>query len=147
MRKAILLLFLFCNGWVAQAQYKAIVGGTLINSNGAQPIVDATVLIHNNKIEKIGKAGKVKLPEGTQIIDAKGKYLIPGLIDAHVHFFQSGGLYTRPDAIDLRKVFGYEEELALIKERLPRTFASYLSAGVTAVADVGGPMLNFEIRS
>jgi len=147
MRKAFLLLLLTSSGWLAQAQYKAIVGGTLINSNGDKPIENSTVLINNNKIEKIGKTGKVKLPEGTEIIDAKGKYLIPGLIDSHVHFFQSGGLYTRPDAIDLRKVFSYEEELAMIKERLPRTFASYLSAGVTAVADVGGPMLNFDIRS
>lgn len=147
MKKVIVLLLLLSGGLVTQAQYKAIVGATLINSNGEKPLENATVLINNNKIEKIGKAEKVKLPEGTEIIDAKGKYLIPGLIDAHVHFFQSGGLYTRPDAIDLREVFSYEQELALIKERLPRTFARYLSAGVTAVADVGGPMLNFDIRA
>lgn len=147
MKKITLLSVILLIGLVAQAQYKAFVGGTLINSNGDKPIENATILINNNTIEKVGKAGKVKLPDGTHVIDVNGKYLIPGLIDSHVHFFQSGGLYTRPDAIDLRNVFGYEQELALIQERLPHTFASYLSAGVTAVADVGGPMLNFDIRS
>lgn len=147
MKKITLLSIILLVGWTAQAQYKALVGGTLINSNGDKPVENAVVLIHNNKIEKTGKAGKVKLPEGTKVIDVTGKYLIPGLIDSHVHFFQSGGLYTRPDAIDLRNVFGYDQELELIQERLPNTFASYLRAGVTAVADVGGPMLNFDIRS
>jgi len=145
-----LLLFFFTIlflGHGLKAQQKAFVGGTLINSNGDKPMTDAVVLIRDNRIEKTGKQGKIKIPEGAEIIDIKGKYIIPGLIDSHVHFFQSGGIYTRPDAIDLREVMPYEEELNQIKQRLPRTFASYLSAGVTAVADVGGPMLNFEIRS
>lgn len=145
-----LLLFLFALlpfSLTSHAQYKAIVGATLINSNGDKPLNDAVILIKDNRIEKTGKAGKIKIPEGAIIIDAKGKYVIPGLIDSHVHFFQSGGLYTRPDAIDLREMMPYQEELSQIKARLPRTFASYLRAGVTAVADVGGPMLNFEIRS
>lgn len=131
----------------SHAQYKAIVGATLINSNGDKPLNDAVIIIKDNRIEKTGKAGKVKIPGGAVIIEAKGKYIIPGLIDSHVHFFQSGGLYTRPDAIDLREMMPYQEELNQIKARLPRTFASYIRAGVTAVADVGGPMLNFEIRS
>jgi len=63
----------------------------------------------------------------------------PGLVDAHVHFFQSGGAYTRPDAVDLRKVRPYEREIALLKAALPRTFARYLLCGVTSVVDVGGP--------
>jgi len=147
MRKFVLLFTAVLFGWGAQAQYKALVGGTLINSNGDKPLEDAIVLISKNKIEKVGKRGKVKLPEGTQAIDVTGKYLVPGLIDSHVHFFQSGGLYTRPDAIDLRKVVGYEEEQAQIRKSLPSTFVRYLAAGITAVADVGGPMSNFDVRT
>jgi len=45
--------------------------------------------------------------------------VIPGLVDAHVHFFQSGGLYTLPDAIDLRTRMPYAQEVARIKQRLP----------------------------
>src|SRR5262249_40168073 len=83
---------------------------------------------------------------GASVVDLRGKWIVPGLIDAHVHFFQSGGLYTRPDAIDLRNVRSYTDELAWIKRRLPNTFARYLACGVTSVVDVGGPMWNFEVR-
>ncbi|MCB0487897.1 MAG: amidohydrolase family protein [Cyclobacteriaceae bacterium] len=146
MRTIILILTLQLFAFMSTAQHKAIVGGYLINSNGAKPVEESVILINGSTIEKVGKSGKVKIPADAEIIDAKGKYIIPGLIDSHVHFFQSGGLYTRPDAIDLRTVTPYKEEIEHIKKKLPRTFASYLAAGVTAVADVGGPMLNFDIR-
>lgn len=146
MKKLLLLpLILFVSYSFGQT-YKAFVNATLVNSNGDKPLANSVIIIKDNRIEKVGKNGKVKIPPGAEIIDVQGKYIIPGLIDSHVHFFQSGGLYTRPDAVDLREVMPYAEELNQIKKRLPRTFASYLRAGVTAVADVGGPMLNFEIR-
>jgi cytosine/adenosine deaminase-related metal-dependent hydrolase len=72
--------------------------------------------------------------------------VIPGLIDAHVHFSQSGGLYTRPDIIDLRSRRSYEKEMEWIKQRLPFTFERYLLSGITSVVDCGGPMWNFEMR-
>lgn len=146
MRTIILILTLQLFAFAVAAQHKAIVGGYLINSDGSKPIEESVILINGSTIEKLGKTGKVKIPANAEMIDAKGKYIIPGLIDSHVHFFQSGGLYTRPDAIDLRTVKSYEQEIEHIKKKLPRTFASYLAAGVTAVADVGGPMLNFDIR-
>ena len=43
-------------------------------------------------------------------IDGSGKWLIPGLVDAHIHLFQSGGIYTRPDIVDLREFKPYREE-------------------------------------
>jgi len=146
VKKFALLLSLFSITGNLLAQYKALSGATLINSNGSKPIANSVVLINGNRIDKIGKSGKVKIPADAQIIDLSGKYIIPGLIDSHVHFFQSGGLYTRPDAIDLRSITPYEKEIEEIKSRIPHTMASYLAAGVTGVADVGGPMLNFEIR-
>src|SRR5262249_9315351 len=79
------------------------------------------------------------------IVDGRGRWVMPGLIDAHVHFFQSGGAYTRPDAIDLRAHRSYEKEIAGIKERLPQTFARYLLCGITSVVDAGGPMWNCEV--
>ncbi len=145
--KKVLFVIVLLSALTSEAQYTALVGGTLVNSNGDRPIVDAVVILKNNMIDKIGKLGKIKIPEGSEVVDTKGKFIIPGLIDSHVHFFQSGGIYTRPDAIDLREVMTYEDELNQISARLPRTFASYLSAGVTSVADVGGPMLNFDIRA
>ena len=103
---------------------KAIVGATLVNTNGKKPIKNAVILVEGSKIIKVGTGRKVKIPKGAEIIDAKGKWIIPGLVDAHIHFFQSAGLYTRPDVIDLRKFVAYEEEeLAQIRENLPDTFA------------------------
>jgi imidazolonepropionase-like amidohydrolase len=81
------------------------------------------------------------------MVHASGKWVIPGLIDAHVHFGQSGGLYTRPDIIDLRSIRPYADEIARIKTKLPETFARYLASGVTGVVDVGGPMWTFDARA
>ncbi len=80
----------------------------------------------------------MKVPPKARPIDVSGKWIIPGLIDAHVHFFQSGGVYTRPDVIDLRAHRPYEQELTWIKQRLPYTFQRYLCSGITSAVDVGG---------
>ena len=64
----------------------------------------------------------------------------PRPLDAHVHFFLSGGLYTRPDVVDLREVRPYPEEIVGIRARIDRTLARYLASGVTAVLDAGGPL-------
>jgi imidazolonepropionase-like amidohydrolase len=135
--------------WVlpAAAQPTAFVGGTVVNPEGAPIVEDATVVVEDGRITAVGPRADVDVPDDATVIDAGGKYLIPGLTDGHVHFFQSGGLYTRPDAIDLRAVRPYAEELALIKERLPDTFARYLRSGITSVVDVGGPMWNLDVRA
>ncbi len=141
-----LLLFTFSQIY-AQSSVKAIVGGTLVNPGGAATIKNSVVLIEGNVIIKVGKKNEVKIPAGAEIIDAEGKWIILGLIDSHVHFFQSGGLYTRPDVIDLRKHVPYaEQELVQIRERLPDTFARYIRCGITSVVDVGGPFWNFKVR-
>ena len=129
------------------AQSTAFVGGTVVNPEGAPVVEDATVVVEEGRIAAVGPQAEVDVPASATVIDAAGKYLIPGLTDGHVHFFQSGGLYTRPDAIDLRAVRPYDEELALIKERLPDTFARYLRSGITSVVDVGGPMWNLDVRA
>jgi len=118
-----------------------------VNTNGSKPIKNAVVLVENSKITKVGNAKKVKIPKGAEIIKAEGKWIIPGLVDTHIHFFQSAGLYTRPDVIDLRKVVPYEEEeLAQIRENLHDTFARYIRCGITTVVDVGGPFWNYDVR-
>lgn len=131
----------------AKASMTAITGGTVISVNGDAPVEDAVILIEGNRIKRLGRAGQVKIPKEARRIDAKGKWIIPGLIDAHVHFFQSGGLYTRPDVVDLRKRVPYaDHEMEKIHANLQSTFARYLRSGITSVADVGGPFWNFEVR-
>jgi imidazolonepropionase-like amidohydrolase len=96
-----------------------------------------TVLVIDGKISSIDKDRQYKLPEGTTIIEGAGKYLIPGFTDAHVHFFQSGGIYARPDAIDLRKIRPYSEEIKWTHHHMDDLLRRYLSAGITSVIDVG----------
>ena len=129
----------------ALADGLAIVGATVVDGTAA-PIPDAVVLIRGDRIQAVGARAQVALPKGITIVDGRGKWVAPGLVDAHVHFFQSGSAYTRPDVVDLRKLRPYEREIALLKAALPRTFARYLLCGVTSVVDVGGPFWNFEVR-
>lgn len=69
--------------------YKAIVGGTVITmrdaDNQQEVIENAVVLIKDNKIEAIGKVDEMEIPKSALVIDAKGKTVIPGLIDTHAH--------------------------------------------------------------
>ncbi|MBI4472155.1 MAG: amidohydrolase family protein [Acidobacteria bacterium] len=128
------------------ASVTVIRGATVINGTGRPALRNAAILIDGGRIREIGRQGDIKTPARARVLDMRGKWIIPGLIDAHVHFFQSAGIYTRPDVVDLRKWRPYEQELEWIKERLPFTFERYLLSGITGVVDVGGPMWNFEVR-
>ena len=64
----------------------AITNVTVIDITGAPPRAGLTVVINSNRIKTIGKAGYVRIPRDAQIVDGRGKYLIPGLWDMHVHF-------------------------------------------------------------
>jgi imidazolonepropionase-like amidohydrolase len=124
----------------------ALVNGTLINPGTAKIMPNALVVIEGDHINAVGDQATAVSTKGAQIVDCKDKFILPGYIDTHVHFFQSGGLFTRPDAVDLTSVRSYKDEIALIKKNLPDTFRRYLRCGITSVVDIGGPMWNFEMR-
>jgi imidazolonepropionase-like amidohydrolase len=124
----------------------ALVGATLFDGTGGDPIPDAVVVIERDRIRAAGTRANAPVPAGARVIDVTGRWIVPGLIDAHVHFFQSGGLYTRPDIADLRRVRPYADEYASIRTDLDDTFRRYLVTGVTSVVDMGGPMWNFDVR-
>ena len=133
---------------LAADKITAIVGGTLIHPEqpGAPAEKDVTVIISGDRIQSVGPSKTTPLPKGATVIKAQGKWILPGLIDSHVHFFQSGDPFTRPDAIDATKIVPYAKEVARNKARLPATFKVWLASGVTSVADVGGPFWNFDAR-
>ena len=149
MRAVLAVLFTALSALASDADGRitALVGGTVIDGTGAEPLPDALVLIDGTRIAAVGPRSTTAAPGGARVIDTRGKWIIPGLIDAHIHFFQSGGLYTRPDIIDLRGVRSYADESASIRRRLPVTLARYLASGVTSVVDVGGPYSNFAVRA
>ncbi|MGH7539938.1 MAG: amidohydrolase family protein, partial [Gemmatimonadota bacterium] len=78
------------------------------------------------------------VPEGAETRDVSGRYLTPGLIDAHVHFSQTGWHDGRPDGIDARALYPYDALVTELRTNPGRFFDSYLCAGVTGVFDVGG---------
>lgn len=130
----------------ASGEKISLAGGTVINPRDGRIIPKAVVLISGDTIEQVAPASETKAPADARVIDCAGKFILPGYIDTHVHFFQSGGLFARPDVVDLNQVRPYAEEIASVKRNLADTFARYLRSGITSVIDVGGPMWNFEVR-
>ena len=86
----------------------AIVGGTVIHPqrDAARAIApNSVILIADGRISAVGPADSVAIPAGATVVDARGKWIVPGLIDAHVHFFQSGisiFAFTLPLSLDQR---------------------------------------------
>ena len=138
-------LFAFCPT-VARAEKIALTGGTLINPGNNQILQETTIVIDSERIVASGDAKSVAVPKEARVIDCKGKFILPGYIDTHVHFFQSGGLFTRPDVVDLTKVRPYVDEVAWVDRNMRDTLGRYIRSGVTSVVDVGGPFWNFRLR-
>lgn len=114
---------------------RAITNVTLIDGRGGAPVPNATIVTRDGKVEC---AGRCEVPQGVFVIDGKGMWATPGLVDAHVHFSQTGWADGRPDAMDVRGTHPYEKTIASLRAH-PEMFAkSYLCSGVTGVFDVGG---------
>jgi len=65
----------------------AVTHVTVIDGTGAKPKLDQTVVVAGERITTVGKTSKVKLPVGARVVDGTGKFLIPGLSDMHVHWY------------------------------------------------------------
>lgn len=123
MRKtfALLLIILLPTLMAAQAnqteQNRPVVfrHATLIDMTSGQPKPDMTVIISGNRVGRIGK--NIKVPKNAEIIDATGKFLIPGLWDMHTH--------SREDAFTRNFIFPLD-----------------IANGVTAVRDMNGDCVN-----
>jgi len=70
----------------------AIVNANLFDSQTGQSLPGSTVLIEGNRIKAVGKDGKVTIPAGAERIDARGRTLMPGLWDMHVHISDEEGV-------------------------------------------------------
>ena len=110
---------------------------TLI-SPGAKPIPNASVTVDQGRILCAGTATSCPRPSGSRIVDLTGTYLGPGLIDAHVHYSQTGWVDGRPDAVDLRTQYPYDSVSRALEAHPERFHRADLCSGVTSVFDVGG---------
>lgn len=73
----------------ALADIYAITDVTIVDVEKGILIPGQSVLVVNDRIDKIGVQGKIKIPQGATIIAGQGLYLMPGLVDAHVHYFDA----------------------------------------------------------
>lgn len=66
-------------------KYTVLKGGTLIDGNGEHAIENTLIILENDKIKSISPLRQTKIPFPAKVINAKGRFIIPGLIDMHVH--------------------------------------------------------------
>jgi imidazolonepropionase-like amidohydrolase len=128
-----------------RAEKISLIGATVINPADGKVLPNATVVIDGGKIERVSMGKQDAATLGKQI-SCVGKFILPGYVDTHIHFFQSGDLFTRPDGTDLNSVRPYKDEVAWVKSHVNDVFERYLRSGITSVVDVGGPFWNFEVR-
>ena len=107
----------------------AIVGGTIIDGTGGAPIEHGVLVIQQQRIIAVGDSS-IAIPKGAKRVNATGKYVIPGLMDANVHLV----LDTEP--LTLARYEDRLDELAL------EAAQSSLKGGVTTVFDTWGPRVS-----
>lgn len=61
-------------------------GATVIDGTGAAPTPDGVIVVQGERIVRVGRRGSVDVPQDATVIDARGKFVIPGLIDGHTHW-------------------------------------------------------------
>ena len=121
-----LLLLLSCfackSPQTTHQNYLAFTGATIIDGSGGEPINNGVLLIQNGRVVSVGTKEAVKIPEKTTIKDVSGKYIMPGIINAHGHVGDvqgiEGGHYSRETIID--------------------NLGTYARYGVTTVVSLGG---------
>lgn len=110
----------------------AIKNATLFDGSGALPHGPATVIIEGDRIATVGPSAEVQVPENCEVLDAAGKFLMPGLIDCHVHITGSGD----PNCLKaMKELVPHQAIRATINAR------ATLEAGFTAIRDAGAGFL------
>lgn len=117
----------------------AIVGGMLLDGTGAAPVHHSVVVFENGRIVAAGAAGTTPVPGDAVVIDAGGRTVMPGLIDAHMHIDLIGhGSYAR--------LYEFMDGMERLPEFMAIAAKQMLRAGVTTGLDLGAPLLVFDFR-
>src|SRR4051812_46737009 len=103
-----LFVFLVLSGCQSKPELRsdviAFTGATIIDGTVAAPIADGVLLISNGKVTHVGSKSTISIPDGAEVRDVAGKYIIPGLINAHGHVGEvkgiEGGHYSRANVLD-----------------------------------------------
>jgi imidazolonepropionase-like amidohydrolase len=103
---------------------KAFVGARLFDGTGRPAREDAVLVVKDGRVMSVGAAKDVRVPPGAERIDLSGRFLIPGLVNAHGHVGETRGLKAGPEL--------YDRENVLAQLRL------YARYGITTVQSLGG---------
>src|SRR5690606_28861584 len=71
---------------IPEAPPTALVGGSIVDVEKGAVIANSTIIVDRGRITAIGPASSVQIPEGAQLVPMEGQWLIPGLMNMHVHF-------------------------------------------------------------
>ena len=116
---------------------RVLTGATLIDGTGAAPVPDAAVVIEDGRVTEAGPRAALAWPADAEVIDARGRSVIPGLIDAHDHLASHG--YALPTR------WGLDEPASTAHLRTARVLADTLAMGYTTVRDAGGLDAGFKL--
>ena len=109
---------------------KALIGGTLIDGTGGEPVPDTTVLVNDQgRIEEVGRSETVRVPAESQVFSINGMTLLPGLIDCHDHLYAQG--------YDLMGRWALDAAQSVRTLRTARVLEETLLTGYTTVRDAG----------
>src|SRR5690348_13767760 len=106
-------------------------GGRLIDGTGAQPVENVTILVRDGRIASVLEGPLQNVEPDTQFMDLRGRTVLPGLINAHIHIMMDSG----PDPTK-----GVSQPNGMPKALLGavQRSAKILRAGITTVRDLGG---------
>jgi imidazolonepropionase-like amidohydrolase len=117
---ASLLLFLFSISALpgrTETGLLAVKGATLLDVSTGQQISNSAIVVEGDRIKEVGNAANIVIAADAHVIDASGKWIIPGLIEMHVH--------------------------GSARKDVP--IALYLANGITAVRDMGGSITSLRM--
>ncbi|HWZ80002.1 MAG TPA: amidohydrolase family protein [Candidatus Sulfotelmatobacter sp.] len=126
----------------SRADTLAIVGGTLIDGTGAAPVADAAVVIRKGRIVATGPRSKVKIPKHANVVDAKGKFILPGLWDMHAHFEQVewGPIYLAAGVTTVRDCGNELEFITAVRDAIAQGRGLGPRLLLAGVVDGTGPL-------
>jgi imidazolonepropionase-like amidohydrolase len=126
----------------SHAEKIALVGGTLIDGTGHEPIPDSVVVIERGRIVDAGPKSRVKIPGGAQKIDARGKTILPGLWDMHAHFEQVewGPIYLAAGATTVRDCGNEFEFITAVRDAVVNSRGLGPRLLLAGIVDGTGPL-------
>jgi imidazolonepropionase-like amidohydrolase len=108
--QSVVLLFALAAGCTqANSDTTAYVGATLIDGTGAGPISNAVLLVEAGRVTEVGPATDVQIPRGATEVDLSGRFVMPGIVNAHAHVGDTRGLeaghYSEANVLDQLGLF------------------------------------------